>query len=187
MIKDISSVKIGAIWNSAPGAVFKENIVTTPDFGEEVALKSPLTCDLMLVRMKDGVMAVMTDFSTSVLQNCSRCLDQFTQDIQVEAFERHFFDHIPHQGYDNLETFLISQKDMSIDLTESLRQEIILHFPMIPVCSERCQGLCPSCTVNLNHETHKKGCTEAQKEVTAKEEIADSQKPFAHLKDLFSK
>ncbi len=36
------------------------------------------------------------------------------------------------------------------DLTEELRQDIILLFPSNPVCSEDCKGLCPRCGANLN-------------------------------------
>lgn len=185
MIKDLSSVKIGSIWNSAPGAVAQDEIDTTADLGDEINLKSPLKGDLMLIRMKDGVMAVITDFSTSVEQTCDKCLDRFVQDIQVEAFERLFYERIPREGYDPLECFLISQKAMAIDLTESLRQEIILHFPMIPVCSERCQGLCASCAVNLNHQTHKKGCTAALKGIPEESKMGPNN-PFANLKDLLN-
>ncbi|MEK7085982.1 MAG: DUF177 domain-containing protein, partial [Patescibacteria group bacterium] len=39
-----------------------------------------------------------------------------------------------------------------IDLGEFLRQEIILHFPLIPVCSKSCKGLCPTCGKDKNKE-----------------------------------
>ena len=40
--------------------------------------------------------------------------------------------------------------DSFADLTEELRQDIILYFPSNPVCSEDCKGLCPHCGANLN-------------------------------------
>lgn len=39
-----------------------------------------------------------------------------------------------------------------IDLTDSLRECIILSFPSNPVCREECRGLCPRCGKNLNKE-----------------------------------
>lgn len=46
-----------------------------------------------------------------------------------------------------------------IDLTDLLRECIILSFPSNPVCREDCKGLCPKCGKNLNKET----CTCADK------------------------
>jgi uncharacterized protein len=36
------------------------------------------------------------------------------------------------------------------DLTEELRECIILSFPSNPLCSEDCKGLCPHCGADLN-------------------------------------
>ncbi|EKD49946.1 MAG: hypothetical protein ACD_63C00003G0001, partial [uncultured bacterium] len=35
----------------------------------------------------------------------------------------------------------VDVKNWTLDITEFLRQEIILHFPLIPVCSTRCKGI----------------------------------------------
>jgi uncharacterized metal-binding protein YceD (DUF177 family) len=37
-----------------------------------------------------------------------------------------------------------------VDITEDVRQEIILAYPMIPLCDPACKGLCRSCGANLN-------------------------------------
>ncbi len=185
MIKDITTVRVGQVWNDGSGATLKDIIDTEPDLGADVKLKSPLKADLMLVRMKDGLVVVFSDLSTSVDQTCAKCLEKFTQFIEVDNFERNFQAHLPERDFDPQETFLINQKDLTIDLTESLRQEIILHFPLIPVCSERCQGLCVSCAVNLNHQKHRPGCLANQK-TSVPSGSEDTHKPFANLKDLLN-
>jgi uncharacterized protein len=38
----------------------------------------------------------------------------------------------------------------SIDLTEILREQIVLALPMYPRCKEDCRGLCSVCGANLN-------------------------------------
>jgi len=43
--------------------------------------------------------------------------------------------------------------DQVADLTDMVRQELLLALPMKPLCSEECKGLCPRCGVNLNIET----------------------------------
>ncbi len=40
-----------------------------------------------------------------------------------------------------------------IDLAEIISEEIDLALPMRFLCSEACQGLCPTCGANLNQQT----------------------------------
>ena len=44
----------------------------------------------------------------------------------------------------------ISNKDESIDLTQDIRESMILAFPTNPLCAPNCRGLCPRCGTNLN-------------------------------------
>ena len=37
-----------------------------------------------------------------------------------------------------------------MDITEDLREELILHVPAFPVCIDACVGMCTQCGVNLN-------------------------------------
>ncbi|MBI3318830.1 MAG: DUF177 domain-containing protein [Candidatus Omnitrophica bacterium] len=39
----------------------------------------------------------------------------------------------------------------ALDVTDDIRQEILLSFPLKPLCKEGCRGLCPACGNNLNH------------------------------------
>jgi uncharacterized protein len=41
----------------------------------------------------------------------------------------------------------------SVDLTDEMRETILLAFPSFPVCSESCRGLCAQCGANLNQES----------------------------------
>ena len=45
----------------------------------------------------------------------------------------------------------------SLDLTEAVRQYVIINLPMKPLCRRDCAGLCASCGVNLND--HQCGCS----------------------------
>lgn len=40
-----------------------------------------------------------------------------------------------------------------VDLTNELRECIILCFPSNPICREDCKGLCPRCGTDLNKGT----------------------------------
>lgn len=51
------------------------------------------------------------------------------------------------------EEFLLdySAKDQQeLDVTDDVRQEILLSYPVKFLCREDCQGLCPQCGTNLN-------------------------------------
>jgi len=40
-----------------------------------------------------------------------------------------------------------------INLSPFIREQLHLALPLRPLCDEGCRGLCPSCGVNLNHES----------------------------------
>lgn len=65
--------------------------------------------------------------------NCSRCLEEFLSSFSKEV---------------NL-NILIEGRNV-IDITDNLREEIILSYPLKPLCRSDCQGLCPNCGQNLN-------------------------------------
>lgn len=44
----------------------------------------------------------------------------------------------------------IDEKTEFVDLTDELRQSIILSLPSYPVCRQDCQGVCATCGKNLN-------------------------------------
>lgn len=51
------------------------------------------------------------------------------------------------------ETFSVAidiQSRATVDLTDDLRQEIVLGVPMIALCCDDCRGLCPTCGHNRN-------------------------------------
>ena len=65
---------------------------------------------------------------------CARCLEEFTVPFKKKL---RFVSEI-----DN--------KDPVIDLEPQIREEIIIDYPIKPLCKEDCKGLCPKCGKNLN-------------------------------------
>ena len=57
---------------------------------------------------------------------CARCGNDFDDTIKVSDFTA---------------SFEIDEKDAQVDLTEELRESIILALPTYPVCSETCPGI----------------------------------------------
>jgi uncharacterized protein len=111
---------------------------------EGVKLISPLHIQAEV--SKDlGTINVNANIKTRISLTCSRCLDNFEKDINKELRFR----------------YPINSTDSIVDLTDQIRQEIILsNIPIKPICSDSCKGLCPNCGKNLNSEECK--CSKAK-------------------------
>ena len=99
---------------------------------EDVHLVQPFTVEAFAT-LADTELVVDVDIRCPVRLSCARCLEEF--DLMVTA--RSLF------------TYKVAPTDV-VDITEDVRQEIILAYPMAPVCRPECKGLCASCGQNLN-------------------------------------
>ena len=109
------------------------------------------------LRTNRGIL-VKGRLKTSVPLTCSRCLSQFAQPLTLDI-EEEFFPTIDiltgaaaSPPDDEPEAFTIDQNNV-LDLSEAIRQYVLLTTPMKPLCREDCQGLCPACGTNLNANT----------------------------------
>ncbi|HEX2986866.1 MAG TPA: DUF177 domain-containing protein, partial [Chloroflexota bacterium] len=50
---------------------------------------------------------------------------------------------------EDLDAFRLTP-DHVLDLTEAIRQYVIVESPLQPLCDEECKGLCSQCGANLN-------------------------------------
>jgi len=94
---------------------------------------------------------VSVDAASTIGLVCESCLcsyvDEFSDDYTiVYAADKSFV-------VDDEMVRLLSPKTGELDLTEGLRESILLSLPMRFKCSENCRGLCDQCGANLNVET----------------------------------
>jgi uncharacterized protein len=175
MSKNDFVFNVGGLIRAEQGAKLHFDINSRPDF--EVDTDHPFTSNikakLTLMRIKDGIHAFIKDFKTSVTFTCLKCLKEFDVEIALDKTERVFFFEEQKGESDQFDLFYVDKKSFTIDISNFLRQEIILHFPMIPVCSKSCKGLCPTCGKNLNDGACK--C----------KPIDTDNKPLAILKDIY--
>lgn len=143
---------------------------------ENVNSKANIKGKLQIMRIDEGVNARVYNIAIPVNFVCQKCLKHFSEEIKIKTAERQFYFSEKDLETDRSESFLADSKHQNIDITEALRQEIILHFPLIPVCSRGCQGLCPYCGVDLN--ILRCDCEKQQ---------SKSSTPLAALRDLFKK
>jgi uncharacterized protein len=50
-----------------------------------------------------------------------------------------------------VDSFEITEENSFPDLTDAIREDIIVRLPAFPRCSENCRGLCKSCGADLNN------------------------------------
>ncbi len=170
--------KIAKLWGETTGKIERHEIDEELVYPEDKDLKfaSNFRADLMLVKLKDEISVILTDLEVDVNFTCQLCLTDFVDTIKIESIEREFLFGKQEEIEDVSDYFQVDQKNMTIDLSEMIRQEIILHFPLIPVCSKSCKGLCQHCGKNKN----KVSCTcKSKSKVTN-----DMYKPFKDLKKL---
>lgn len=172
---------IGEIWNSDNGATIKFEIDQNLQFSSDLTLSGNLNGEFKVIKLKDSVMLLCNSLSFEPNYQCSKCLIDFSQSGHISEFEREYFYNLNADEFDPLEHLKINKKDLSIDVTEAIRQEILLQFPINPLCSERCKGICIECGVNLNQKAHSQSC-----EKQNNSESNQQNKPFANLKELIN-
>ncbi len=104
----------------------------------------------------DHIMVRVTGHTTVALQ-CSRCLEPFEQVVSVHIEEAFIPTVDMATGLlidrDETDAAVLIDEHHILDLSEIVRQSILLALPLTPVCSPDCKGLCPHCGANLNVET----------------------------------
>ena len=120
---------------------------------DDFQLLQPIRLHVILIRLKDGIDVAITDLETEVAQTCSRCLKKTSQKVRIPGAERIFyFKKQPKFDLeaDQADIFMVDLRHQQVDLTELLRQEILLHFSSSPVCSKSCKGLTDKYQVESN-------------------------------------
>lgn len=120
----------------------------------EIVPLSTLDGKIQLIRTADGVL-VMGNLHASVELVCSRCLDEFSMPLQfvLEEEFRPTIDittgaSLPRLPDDESATQIDDHHE--INLTEVVRQNMLLEIPPSPICRTKCLGLCPTCGKNWN-------------------------------------
>ena len=119
----------------------------------EFSLKKPAPAKLEIV-VKGRRCEIKGEVSFELELICSRCLEEFPF-LSSSSFELVYLprDEMPTEPDLELtpnDLKVSFYQDDEIDLSEVVREQIILAIPMKPICSPNCKGLCPMCGANLN-------------------------------------
>ena len=109
---------------------------------EVIQLDRPLKYDIEVQEVEEGLVA---HGSLDLLLSCQcvRCLKKFAYRLRLRRWAEHF----AFQGEDA--TPVIND---CVDLTPSIREDILLEFPQHPLCDPECRGL-PKTTVGKAKNT----------------------------------
>lgn len=131
-------------------------VVSVDDAQFEVI--SPVRGRAKLIREPDGIL-VEARLSTQVATLCSRCLAPLETELWFEL-EESFRPTVqvpggpPEVSQDDDDTATHIDELHTLDLTEVVRQAILLAVPINPLCQEDCPGICPTC----GHDRHEGDC-----------------------------
>ncbi|MDD5255870.1 MAG: DUF177 domain-containing protein [Candidatus Omnitrophica bacterium] len=100
---------------------------------EVVKIHKPLMVAAQVTRITNAV-TVDLEVGAALIMTCSRCLTEFENGI-TRSFRLNY---------------QVEKQDQVIDLDPDIREEILLEYPINPLCNPGCKGLCLVCGKNLN-------------------------------------
>jgi len=109
-----------------------------------------------LMRTDNGILTRGT-LKAGSEATCSRCVSLFDYPLSLNIEEEYFpttdiVNDTPLPEPEDPDCFTIDEHN-NIDLTEAIRQYVLLAIPMKPLCRQDCAGLCPVCGINLNQKS----------------------------------
>jgi len=129
----------------------KVNVKRIPEEGEQlVGVEPPAILEIedadvhftrdvaydLHAQIQSGALLVVGKLRTPVTLRCSRCVKNFDLPLQVSQF-------VFHQE--------LAGEDF-VDLTQNIREDIILELPQRALCRPDCRGLCVECGQDLNEK-----------------------------------
>lgn len=129
---------------------------------EVTQLPWPVSYRLHLSQLGEDLL-VSGSVRAPVLLMCDRCAE-FSRHELPESDVCHRYENVAGEV---------------VDLTDDLREDILIAFPQSHLCSEDCLGLCPECGSNLNEVDC--GCV---REVAEFDEAEGEENPWAALDGL---
>lgn len=126
--------------------------------GEEVRFSAPVHVWVRAIRVREMI-EVEGRIETALRLGCSRCLNEFEMPMMV-PFALTFVRELPEVADEDGAEVELSAEEMGliafegdeIDLRPALEEQVVMAFPVRPLCREACKGLCPQCGADLNKQ-----------------------------------
>lgn len=143
---------------------FEKPVGTFPILAEMVAngeceFTAPLRTALKALRIGDLV-EIDGEIETSVRLPCSRCLQPFETPLN-SSFALTYMQQTADVMEDvEPQEVELSAEDMGIayfqgekiNLKDAIQEQVVMEFPLRPLCKLDCKGLCPKCGADMNED-----------------------------------
>ncbi|MBP7216365.1 MAG: DUF177 domain-containing protein [Candidatus Omnitrophica bacterium] len=97
------------------------------------AVRGPIKLSGTIYKITNSVTADLV-IQAAIISSCSRCLNEcefsFSKEVRL--------------------SYPVTRSDLVVDMGPDIREEVMLGFPLQPLCSSECKGLCARCGRNLN-------------------------------------
>ncbi|MEU6581242.1 DUF177 domain-containing protein [Nocardia sp. NPDC046763] len=136
----------------APGSMreLQRTLTTADKIGLDligIPAGAQVELDLTLQSVSEGVLVTGT-VSAPIEGECSRCLESFTDEIELQLTELFAYpDSATEQTTEEDE--IPRLVDDFIDLEPVIVDAVGLELPLQPLCEPDCAGLCPECGVKM--------------------------------------
>lgn len=141
---------------------FEKDPLTLPIIAEMVKsqaceFREPLKIRVKAFKIKE-LYQVEGYFNTRIRIGCSRCLKDFDSPLASD-FTLTYTKEVPGlmDVLDEKEIELKLEeiglfyfRGEEINLQQGLQEKVVMAFPLQPLCSDNCKGLCPQCGADLN-------------------------------------
>ncbi|MBE3561484.1 MAG: DUF177 domain-containing protein [Ktedonobacteraceae bacterium] len=149
MIYNVAQLMKSPVGTSLEAEIREEQVQLDAD----IRITGPMIGHVRMRRINQGLL-VDGEVDPTLELECVRCLKRFEYLMHV-TFEELFvptidvFTGVKLPPSEEEDAFPIDEHHL-VDLTEALRQQVLLNLPMVPHCKEDCAGLCPQCGHDLN-------------------------------------
>ncbi len=139
---DLSAVREGPVETAAQLAADDPLVV-----GTGLALASPLVVSGRLSTAGEGKYYWQARLVTVVKADCRRCLAPV--DVPISQSLGLVFVSEEEAAGDE-DCYVVPRRAAALDLSEAIREELLLAVPQFVECRDDCRGLCPQCGADLN-------------------------------------
>jgi len=120
----------------------------------EVKVLAPIVGSITFTHSVQGIL-VTGELQTQIEAICTRCLSPYALDVVIELEEEFVPSVDIHTGASlpipsGADPALLINAHHILDLTEVIRQHLVLFQTTCGPCRPDCAGLCPQCGHNLN-------------------------------------
>jgi len=114
-----------------------------------IVLDEPLQVDLEASSVGEGVL-VRGEIRAALSAACRRCL--VSVPIEVRDTIDLLFEPLTAAEALELggEVYPLPERGDELDLSDAIREQLLVRVPDYVVCSDSCRGLCPTCGTELN-------------------------------------